>query len=100
MTTEKMKEHFFAKGEKITVEFKSCTNEISESVYEIVSSFSNRYGGWIILGVKDGGSPVGVNRNAARDMKINFITQLNNINKMSPTLYLSNEEFEYEGKLV
>lgn len=100
MTTEKMKELLSAKDEKITVEYKSCTNEISESVYETVSSFSNRYGGWIILGVKDGGSPVGVNRNAVKNMKRNFVTQLNNANKMSPTLYLSIEEFEYEGKLL
>lgn len=100
MTTEKMKELLSAKDEKITVEYKSCTNEISESVYETVCSFSNRYGGWIIWGVKDGGSPVGVNRNAVKNMKRNFVTQLNNTNKMSPTLYLSIEEFEYEGKLL
>lgn len=100
MTTEKMKELLSAKDEKITVEYKSCTNEISESVYETVCSFSNRYGGWIILGVKDGGSPVGVNRNAVKNMKRNFVAQLNNTNKMSPTLYLSIEEFEYEGKLL
>ena len=48
MTTEKMKELLSAKDERITIEYKSCTNEISESVYETVSSFSNRYGGWIL----------------------------------------------------
>lgn len=99
MTTEKMKE-LLATDEKITIEFKACTNEISDSVYETVSSFSNRYGGWIIMGVKDGGIPVGINRNVVSDMKRNFISQLNNANKMSPTLYLSIEEFEYEGKLL
>lgn len=41
MTTEKMKELLSAKDEKITIEYKSSTNEISESVYETVSSFSN-----------------------------------------------------------
>lgn len=96
MTTEKMKELLSAKDEKITIEYKSCTNEISESVYETVSSFSNRYGGWIIMGVKDGGIPIGVNRNAAKDMRRNFVSQLNNTNKMSPTLYIEIEEFEYQ----
>ena len=100
MTTEKMRELLSAKDEKITIEYKSCTNEISDSVYETVSSFSNRYGGWIIMGVSDGGIPIGVNRNAAKNMKRNFISQLNNTNKMSPTLYLSIEEFEYQGKLL
>lgn len=99
MTTEFMHE-LLSKDEKITIEYKSCTNKISESVYETVSSFSNRYGGWIIIGVKDGGIPIGVNRNAARDMKRNFVTQLNNANKMSPTLYLTIEEFEYKDKLL
>lgn len=100
MTTEKMKELLSAKDEKITIEYKLCTNEISESVYETVSSFSNRYGGWIIMGVQDGGIPIGVNRNAAKDMKRNFISQLNNTNKMSPTLYIEIEEFEYQDKLL
>ncbi|MGN0132173.1 MAG: RNA-binding domain-containing protein [Lachnospiraceae bacterium] len=100
MTTEKMKELLSAKDEKITIEYKSCTNEISESVYETVSSFSNRYGGWIIMGVQDGGTPIGVNRNAAKDMRRNFVSQLNNTNKMSPTLYIEIEEFEYQDKLL
>lgn len=100
MTTEKMKELLSAKDEKITIEYKSCTNEISDTIYETVSSFSNRYGGWIIMGVRDGGIPIGVNPNAAKDMKRNFVSQLNNPNKMSPTLYVEVEEFEYEGKLL
>jgi len=52
------------------------------------------------MGVKDGGIPIGVNRNAVKDLKKNFVNQLNNPNKMSPTLYLSIEEFEYEGMLL
>lgn len=32
-----------------------------------------------------------------KDMKKNFVNQLNNPDKMSPTLYLSIEEIEYEG---
>ena len=52
------------------------------------------------MGVKDGGIPIGVNRNAVKDLKKNFVNQLNNPNKMSPTLYLSIEEFEYEGMFV
>lgn len=100
MTIEKMKEILSSKDEKIIIEFKSCTNEISQSVYETVSAFSNRYVGWIIMGVRDDGVPIGVNRNAVKDMKRNFITQLNNTNKMSPTLYLTIEEIEYDGKHV
>lgn len=99
MTFEKMQE-LLSKDEKITIEYKECVNQIHDSVYETVSSFSNRYGGHIIMGVQDGGIPIGVNRNAVKDLKKNFVNQLNNPKKMSPTLYLSIEEFEYEGKLL
>ncbi len=96
MTTELMRQ-LLSKDEKITIEYKECQNGIYDDVYETVCSFSNRYGGYIIMGVKDGGTPIGLNRNMIKDMKKNFVNQLNNPNKMSPTLYLSIEEFEYDG---
>lgn len=70
---------------------------IKYDVYETVCSFSNRYGGYIIMGVEDGGKPIGINKKLIKDMKKNFVNQLNNPDKMSPTLYLSIEEIEYEG---
>lgn len=99
MTFEKMQE-LLSKDEKITIEYKECVNQIHDSVYETVSAFSNRYGGYIIMGVQDGGIPIGVNRNAVKDLKKNLVNQLNNPKKMSPTLYLSVEEYEYNGKLL
>ena len=71
MTHEKMRE-MLSKDEKITIEYKECVNQIHDSVYETVSAFSNRYGGYIIMGVKDGGIPIGVNRNAVKDLKKNL----------------------------
>ncbi|MDR1688333.1 MAG: putative DNA binding domain-containing protein [Clostridiales bacterium] len=38
-------------GEGIAAEFKRCTNKLTNSVYETVSAFSNRYGGYLLLGV-------------------------------------------------
>lgn len=99
MTTEFMRD-LLSKDEKITVEYKACQNGIQDDVYETVCSFSNRYGGYIIMGVKDGGDPIGLNREMIKDMKKNFVNQLNNSDKMSPTLYLSIEEFEYEGRML
>ena len=89
-----------SKDEKITIEYKECQNGIYDDVYETVCSFSNRYGGYIIMGVKDSGIPIGLNRNMIKDMKKNFVNQLNNPDKMSPTLYLSIEEFEYDGMML
>jgi len=80
--------------------YKESRTAIPVNVYETVSSFSNRYGGYIILGAADNGTPVGINTNCLPDMKKNFANQLNNPDKMSPTLYLSLEEFEIDGKTL
>ena len=99
MTSEFMRD-LLSKDEKITVEYKTCQFGIQEDVYETVCSFSNRYGGYIIMGTEDDGTPIGVKQNMVKDMKRNFVNQLNNPDKMSPTLYLSIEDFEYEGKIL
>lgn len=99
MTKEKIEE-LLANHEKITVEYKGSRTAIPANVYETVASFSNRYGGYIILGADDNGNPVGINPNCLPDMKKNFANQLNNPDKMSPTLYLSLEEFEIDGKIL
>ena len=96
MTSDFMKE-LLSKDEKITVEYKTCQYGIQEDVYETVCPFSNRYGGYIIMGVEDDGTPIGINPNMVKDMKKNFVNQLNNPDKMSPTLYLSIEDIVYEG---
>lgn len=99
MTFEEMQE-LLESGEKITIEYKECIEGLNSSVFETVSSFSNRYGGYVILGVEDDGTPKGVNRNTVKDIKHNFVNALNNPEKMSPTLYLTLEEFEYDGRLL
>lgn len=99
MTKEKLEE-LLANHEKVTIEYKESRTAIPSNVYETVSSFSNRYGGYIILGVDDNGTPVGINPNCLHDMKKNFVNQLNNPDKISPTLYLSVEEFEIDGKIL
>ncbi len=62
-------------GEGLTVEFKECSSKLSDSVFETVSSFSNRYGGHLILGVKDDGEIVGVNPAAAQGMNYQHAQQ-------------------------
>lgn len=57
----------------------------------------------MLLGVRevDGkGAVLGVNRNSVSAIRKNFINMLNNPNKMAPSLYLSLEEFEIDGKLI
>lgn len=89
-----------AEGEGLTVEYKKCKDGLSGGVWETVCSFSNRYGGHLILGADDDGTVLGVNRNAALSMKKNFANTLNNPQKTSPSLFLNLEETELDGKLL
>ena len=59
-------------GEGLTIEFKSCENELGNSVYETVTAFSNRYGGYILLGIEDEGKVKGVNPESVEKMKKDF----------------------------
>ena len=91
MTPDRIRQ-LLADGEGLTIEYKECVNGLSNSVWETVCSFSNRYGGHIILGAYNDGTPVGINPNAAQQMKKNFASILNNPQKTSPSLFLNLEE--------
>ncbi|MGN0313673.1 MAG: RNA-binding domain-containing protein, partial [Fusicatenibacter sp.] len=87
-------------GETIAVEFKRCGNGIESDVYETVCSFLNRFGGDLFLGVLDDGTVSGVPAKAAPDLIKNFISCISNPTMFSPTVYLSPEIMEYEGKTI
>lgn len=87
-------------GESLTVEFKKSTSDITSDVYDTVCSFSNRNGGHIFLGVRDNGTILGVSPDAVEKIKKSFVTTINNPGKIYPPLYLTLEEYEYEGKLI
>lgn len=102
MTTEKLEELLQA-GEGFTIEYKECVNGLNDSVYETVCSFSNRYGGYILLGIKEVNHQavaIGINPNCITDMKKNFVNMINNPNKIHPSLYLNLEEMEYKGMKI
>jgi ATP-dependent DNA helicase RecG len=99
MTPERLKK-LLSQGEGWDIEFKECADALSNSVFETVCSFSNRYGGHLLLGVDDGGRLLGVNRNASKGICNNFINLLNNPQKISPSLFLRLEEVEVEGRLI
>lgn len=98
--TKEMISALIAQGEGVTIEFKECKNEVASEVYPTVCSFSNHFGGHILMGVSDNGEIIGVNPNTVKDMRKNFSNMLNNPQKISPTLYLSAEEIIVNGKIV
>lgn len=87
-------------GENIQVEFKKSTNEITKDVYDTVCSFSNREGGTIILGVKDNGEILGIVPDAVDRMKKDFVTTINNRQKIYPPLYLQPEQYSVDDKIL
>jgi len=90
----------FAAGENRTIEFKKSTTSITKDVYETVCSFSNRDGGHIFLGVKDDGTVLGVDPSCADKIKKDFVTSINNPQKIFPPVYLQTEDIIYEEKLI
>jgi ATP-dependent DNA helicase RecG len=99
MTTDELKK-ILARGEDIVTEYKKCKDKLSDTVFETVCSFSNRYGGHLVIGVADDGTVLGVSKDAASKLKIDFANLLNNTQKMNPTLYLSLEDAEIDGKTI
>ncbi len=87
-------------GENIRVEFKKSTTEITKDVYDTVCSFSNRDGGIILLGVKDNGEILGVAPDAIDRMKKDFVTSINNGQKINPPLYLQPEACTVDGRTL
>ena len=99
MKVERIKE-ILNGGESITVEFKQSKNKLNKDVFESVCAFLNQNGGHLFLGVEDKGGIVGINPEAIEKVKKEFVTSMNNPQKISPTFYLSVEEIEIEGKVV
>lgn len=89
-----------AKGEGIDVEFKTCREQLSRNVYETVCAFLNRHGGTILLGVRDDGFPEGIEPAALAQIRKDFITAINNPQKLTPPTYLSINELEIENRKV
>ena len=95
----KLKE-LIRKGEDISTEFKTCRNSLSRDVYETVCAFLNRHGGTILLGVQDSGEVQGIAPGAIGQIKKDFVTAINNPQKLHPPAYLSLEEMMLEGKPI
>ena len=82
------------------MEFKKSRTEITKDVYETVCAFSNRDGGHIFLGVRDNGEIIGIEDDKVDKVKREFVTSINNENKMYPPLYLTPVEYEFDRKHI
>ena len=99
MKALKIKE-IIKKGEGIAVEFKLCKKTLSKDVFETVCAFLNRSGGELLIGVGDDGKITGVDPATLVQTKKDFVTAINNPQKISPTFYLGIEEVQLQGKSI
>ena len=86
-------------GENYQIEYKEAFDAMPKSVYDTVSSFSNRDGGDLFLGVgvHDCTVILGVNPDAVAQIINSFVTTVNNQDKINPALYLTATEYVYES---
>jgi len=87
-------------GETTTVEFKRGKEGAKDDTYETICSFLNRFGGDLYLGVEDNGAVSGVPHGSVHNFITNIINMFGDPNIISPTVHLSPESFEYDGKYV
>ena len=96
--TEVEAKETIARGESTEIEFKECREELSRNIFDIVCAFSNRFGGHIFLGVNDEKQIMGVNPEKVGKIVLDFVTEINNPQKMYPPLYLTPEILTIDGK--
>ena len=87
-------------GEGTQIEYKTCTEEISESLYESVCSFLNHTGGQILVGVQNDGTIIGVNPDKAEKLKADIINCINNPELFLPCPYFTPRIMEMDDKTV
>jgi ATP-dependent DNA helicase RecG len=71
-----------AQGESISVEFKKSRTHLNKNVFESVCAFMNRNGGHLFLGVEDNGNIAGIEESAVASVFNNFVTSVNNPQKL------------------
>ncbi len=87
-------------GEGLIVEFKESKRKLNKDIFESVCAMLNRFGGHLLLGVEDDGVVCGIDRDCVDKIKKNFVTQMNNPDKINPTFYTQLQEYEIDGKVV
>ena len=76
-------------------------NKLPKSLFETICSFLKIVdGGRIFLGVKDDGTIIGVDKEAIRQMKVDFENACKNPEKINPSISLNMEELEYNDKVI
>ena len=87
-------------GEGLNLEFKKSRDKLNQDVYQTICAFLNRYGGTLLLGVHDSGRITGIDPRAVGQIKKDFVTTINNPQKIHPPAYLSVEEVQVQDQTI
>lgn len=96
MLTEQEIRHLIQRGEGTRIEFKEAQNGVPATLYDTVSSFLNKEGGIILLGVTDDGDVLGLKEVNLMQLKQNIVTALNNPDILNPPYALPVRDAVYE----
>jgi len=87
-------------GEGLHIEFKEAQNGVPGTLYDTVSSFLNKEGGIILLGITDDGTVLDLEEANLLQLKQDIVTALNNPEIISPPYTLPVRDAEYKGKKI
>ena len=100
MLTEHEIRQLLQKGEGTRIEFKEAQDGVPATLYDTVSSFLNKEGGIILLGVTDDGDVLGLEEANLMQLKQNIVTALNNPDVINPPYALPVRDAEFEGNNI
>lgn len=92
MNIEEVK-HYLNQKESEFLEFKESKRTLDQSSFETICAFLNHKGGVLLLGVKNDGTLVGVEKSKVESMKSELITTSNNWQKLNPPFIVYPEVF-------
>ncbi len=99
-TNESQITELIRQGESLTLELKECRRALNRDVYKTVCAFLNRNGGVLLLGVNDSGEITGIDPDYIGQIKKDFVTVINNPQKINPPAYLSVDEVQVQGMMI
>ncbi|HRY32630.1 MAG TPA: putative DNA binding domain-containing protein [Bacteroidales bacterium] len=88
------------KGEGKRIEFKEAQQSVPSSLYTSVTSFLNKEGGIVLLGITNDGIVKGLPDHKRLQYKQDIVTALNNPEIISPVYPLDVREVDFQGKQV
>lgn len=96
--TEQELNHYLGQSEGTRLEFKEASLGMPHTLFETVTGFLNKEGGIIFLGVKDNGSPLGIEPEKIEQIKKDIVTASNSGKILNPPFLISPQQTSFEGK--